>query len=254
MSLFSLPFGFSRRNNTRRFRSTSSHAAEVLEVRRLLTNAAPELANLTTNNGEISADVVDDGSGGMIEIAFDYENDGSVEHYETVYEGDFITHDVSHLIPPNQTMPVGITLTEIPNSGNNQTLVRSYEVLAEGLSLAEVNIDSIAASPGEVSGSIDPLYEGAVGDLFVEYREVGSTQWSTGGSVDTYGNFYVSLPQADGQLDFEFRIRNEVDMWVLFGASETVYDVPPMSPPASGAGSGENSYGDDEDGMFEPPF
>lgn len=244
MSLFSA-FRKSRTSHKRRSRVLNTTPGEVLEVRRLLTNAAPTLANIVAEDGQVTADVVDDGSGGQISVEVDYNSDGTPEEYLFVEEGEVLSIDVSTEIGPNQTQPITITVVEVPLDGS-AALETVHVIDAEGLSIAEVNIDSLEVEPGRVLGTISSVVDGAIGELAVLYRQVGTIDWELFAPASVGGAFAGDVPAADGQRDFEFVVANDHYGYTVLGAIVTAYDVP-------GTGSGSGSEGlldEDEDGLF----
>ncbi|MCR9201720.1 MAG: hypothetical protein NXI04_24000 [Planctomycetaceae bacterium] len=224
MSLFSR-FGYSARRSARRRVCSAPSSAEVLEVRRLLTNAAPSLTDIVAVNGEISADVTDDGSGGAITITLSFDDSGDTETW-TSYEGASHVWSVADKIPPNTSAVVTIVITESPLTGGGTALSRTYDVTAQGLQMAELDFAAIESAPGEVYGVIGTAVEGAVGTLMVMYRELGDIDWRPASSVDPGGSFSVGIGEADGTRDYEFVVANQYYGQVAFGEPVTMFDVP----------------------------
>lgn len=243
MSLFSR-FRPSARHNARRRLSSAPSAAEVLEVRRLLTNAAPSLANIVADNGEISADVIDDGSGGNISITLHYDIDGSNSPVYQSYEGASHVWQVGDKIPPNTTGTVTIVVTETPLSGGGGPVSTTHVVIAEGRQLASLDFDSIHGGPGMVEGVVGDAIDGVVGQVEVLYRELGELDWRFGDQTQPGDRFGFFVNDADGVRDYEVVVLNQYNGHEVYGQPVTLYDIPGLGV------SGEGLLDEDEDGLF----
>lgn len=233
----------SHRRHARRRNAVSPTVGEVLEVRRLLTNAAPSLENIIAENGEISADVQDDGSGGQISVSLDVGNNGQVDIFQDSHDGASHQWNVGGLIPLNKTDVVKIVVTETPADGS-AALSNTYFVMAEGLQLAEVSFSSLDSAPIRVLGTIGDAIDGVVGQLQVMYRELGSTAWTPINPAELNTDFDAMVHEADGVKDFEFVVANQMNGETTFGEVVALFDIP-------GAAGGIGSLLDDDgEGVF----
>ena len=233
---------FNSKNSLRRRKQirSSMSSPETLECRRLLTNAAPTLANIVAEDGTIEAVVQDDQSYGDIEITVDFDGDGIDDVVMNASEGESISIDVSSYIPANETDSVTIVIKETYNNeeaGSTDILINSVTVQAAGVSIPAMNFAWLSGAFSNASGAVENA-EQAVAELSVMWREVGDTQWEDGGNVDSSGLVFTYLPTADGERDFEFVVVHGGVM----GGTVTLYDV------SASSGEGESSGGDSNSG------
>lgn len=239
---------FNSVNSTRRRKQiwSSVSSAQPLECRRLLTNTAPTLADVTAQNGTIDATVQDDQSYGTIEITVDFDGDGLDDVVLNTSEGETISIDVSNYIPANQTAPVIVVLTETysnEDAGTTDILTRSVTIQASGVTIQAMNFEWLNSGGSSASGAVED-FEEAVADLTTMYREVGDTEWLPGGDVDAFGFVNTVVPGANGEKDFEFVVVHGGVM----GDIVTLNDIPANSGDGEGGQSDSGNGGGGSEG------
>ena len=226
-----------RKNRT----SANFRSCDVLEFRRMLSaaNTAPQLENVVLLDGTIEALVVDPGYYGLITINADVDGDSTPELVTSAVTGDEIYLDLSYSIPPNTTATVVVNLIETPStvvsesglssppgelisgepvgsSGGRAGESSTYTFNVAGIVLEEVEITSVFILDGVVYGAINPGDLNPNATAEVMWRVVGDTSWSSGGSIDTFGNFSFSASGGEG-VTYEFVVVQRYGQFDVYG-------------------------------------
>lgn len=243
----------------RRSNSYPVSSGEVLEFRRLLTNAAPEITGLSGADASVSGLIEDDGSGGDLYVTITV---GNSSEEISVLEDETFDFDLSSYIPPNTTATVTVQVTEYyddENSGEQLELSTSQTIQVAGVTILPIDFDWIDADGAIIFGEIDLTSVNPEASVSIMYREVGDTFWSLGSDSINNGAFGFDVLEADGEKDFEFVVMHSGDSVDVFGGSETFYDLDPDAEGSSeenssesngangGGGFGYSSEDDDDD-------
>ena len=226
----------------RRLNSDSVSSGEVLEFRRMLTNAAPEITGLSGANAAVSGLIEDDGSGGDLYVTITV---GNTSEEFSVMEDETFNFDLASYIPPNTTATVTVQVTEYyddENSGEQLVLSTSQTIQAAGVTILPIDFDWIDADGAIIFGEIDLTNVNLEASVSVMYREVGDTSWILGSDTINNGAFGFDVVEADGEKDFEFVVMHSgTDSVDVFGGSETFYDLDPEAEGNSEGNSGESN-------------
>lgn len=220
-NLFSISPSRSRRSANRFI----TEPAQVLETRRLLTNTAPSISDLTTDNAIVTGVAQDDGSGGLsVTLSFDgYSQEISL------FAGESFSFDLVGEIPENTVVTATLTITEVfdyEETGEGEPLSSSQTIQIAGVTIDPVDISWIDSSnSGLVYGAINPDDVSNFATASVMYREVGDTNWSFGVEPEPDGSFDFMVSEADGEKDFEFVVMVSGESTDVFGAIVTINDL-----------------------------